>query len=98
MCLAADRIAATLQLLTFFFISVFAFDPQELYSPTAPSFFQLPVLMLMLITLLNDGTLISIGYDHVIPSHRPEKWNLKGKLAGASWRGQAGGGKGGGAV
>jgi H+-transporting ATPase len=26
-----------------------------------PDFFQLPVLMLMLITLLNDGTLISIG-------------------------------------
>ena len=100
---AADRIAATLQLLCFFFISVFAFDPQTMYgdyspcnekgcckpnvtdSPgngncvTVPSFFQLPVLMLMLITLLNDGTLISVGYDHVIPSPRPEKWNLKGE-------------------
>ncbi|GAB4816895.1 hypothetical protein N2152v2_003941 [Parachlorella kessleri] len=71
------RIAATLQLLIFFFISVFAFDPQQIYGPEAPSFFQLPVLMLMLITLLNDGTLISVGYDHVIPSPRPEKWNLK---------------------
>jgi hypothetical protein len=29
------------------------------------------VLMLMLITLLNDGTLISIGYDNVKPSPRP---------------------------
>jgi hypothetical protein len=29
---------------------------------------QLPVLMLMLITLLNDGALISIGYDLVRPS------------------------------
>ncbi len=29
---------------------------------------QLPVLMLMLITLLNDGALISIGYDIVRPS------------------------------
>lgn len=28
-----------------------------------PPFFKMPVLMLMLITLLNDGTLISIGYD-----------------------------------
>jgi H+-transporting ATPase len=28
-----------------------------------PRFFHMPVLMLMLITLLNDGTLISIGYD-----------------------------------
>ena len=33
--------------------------------------------MLMLITLLNDGTLISIGYDYVTPSKMPEKWNLK---------------------
>eukprot|EP00122_Pirum_gemmata_P000938 Pgem_evm1s841 len=37
----------------------------------------MPVLMLMLITILNDGTLISIGYDNVKPSNRPEKWNLK---------------------
>jgi H+-transporting ATPase len=105
------RIAATLQLLLFFFIAVFAFPPQDYYckadntavidgsNPSAtygslrdevcdaggaceaniecPTFFQLPVLMLMLITLLNDGTLISIGYDHVIPSPRPEKWNLR---------------------
>jgi len=41
-----------------------------------PSFFSLPVILLMLITLLNDGTLISIAYDHVEPSSTPEKWNL----------------------
>jgi len=29
-----------------------------------PEFFHMPVLMLMLITLLNDGTLITIGYDN----------------------------------
>lgn len=40
------------------------------------NYFQLPVLMLMLITLLNDGTLITIAYDRVTPSPRPEKWNL----------------------
>ena len=33
--------------------------------------------MLMLITLLNDGTLISIGYDNVIPSTYPNVWNLR---------------------
>jgi hypothetical protein len=27
-----------------------------------PPFFHMPVLMLMLITVLNDGTLIAIGY------------------------------------
>jgi H+-transporting ATPase len=37
----------------------------------------MPVLMLMLITLLNDGTLIAIGYDTVTPSKTPEKWNLR---------------------
>ena len=41
-----------------------------------PDYFKLPVLMLMLITMLNDGTLISIGYDNVIPSKYPNDWNL----------------------
>nr|AWC08675.1 putative plasma membrane H+ ATPase [Chara australis] len=101
------RIAATLQLLCFFFIAVFAFNPKDYQPPFCPGkgepelydsrwrhcierhekkkleedgwpeFFQLPVLLLMLITLLNDGTLITIGYDYVIPSQNPEKWNLK---------------------
>jgi len=35
------------------------------------------VLLLMLITLLNDGTLITIGYDSVRPSQHPEVWNLR---------------------
>jgi len=85
------RIAATLQLLVFFFIAVFVFKPAE-FEPSNwkemnahglfpdkvvwPPFFHMPVLMLMLITLLNDGTLIAIGYDHVQPRESPEKWNL----------------------
>jgi H+-transporting ATPase len=76
------RISATLQLLIFFFISVFAFKPSS-YQPSNnpddsdwPTYFHMPVLMLMLITLLNDGTLIAIGYDNVVPSKYPEKWNL----------------------
>ena len=27
--------------------------------------------------VLNDGTLISVAYDHVVPSKHPEKWNLR---------------------
>jgi H+-transporting ATPase len=85
------RVAATLQLVSFFFIAVFSFKPLE-YMPenwqqmyldgTFPDsekwshFFHMPVLMLMLITLLNDGTLITIGYDNVIPSSTPPKWNI----------------------
>ena len=77
------RISATLQLLIFFFIAVFAFKPPD-YQPTTnpdsvdwPTFFHMPVIMLMLITLLNDGTLIAIGYDNVTPQRSPEVWNLR---------------------
>lgn len=81
------RIAATLQLLIFFFIAVLAMKPKD-FQPDDwetrdgfggeewPDYFKLPVLMLMLITLLNDGTLISIGYDNVNPSRYPNVWNL----------------------
>jgi H+-transporting ATPase len=83
------RIAATLQLLTFFFIAVFAYRPNE-YMPKNwekdpefmdttewPPFFHMPVLMLMLITLLNDGTLITIGYDIAVAPKTPPQWNLR---------------------
>jgi len=77
------RIAATLQLLTFFFIAVFSFNPREYavnhHAPDGedwPQYFSLPVIFLMIITLINDGTLISIGYDYATPSKRPEKWRL----------------------
>jgi H+-transporting ATPase len=82
------RVAATLQLLIFFFVAVFALEPEK-FMPDGwesmpdfdkhawPEYFHMPVLMLMLITLLNDGTLIAIGYDNVVPSLEPDKWNLK---------------------
>jgi H+-transporting ATPase len=77
------RIAATMQLVFFFFIAVFAFVPYD-YQPADnpdsedwPTFFHMPVLMLMLITLLNDGALITIAYDNVKPSPTPEIWNLR---------------------
>merc|ERR1711970_856815 len=82
------RIAATLQLLCFFFIAVFAYRPNE-YMPKNwekdaefmdtqewPPFFHMPVLMLMLITLLNDGTLITIGYDLAVAPKTPPIWNM----------------------
>merc|ERR1719156_84981 len=87
------RIAATLQLLCFFFIAVFAYRPNQ-YMPADwqtnpefrkvepnmqewPPFFHMPVLMLMLITLLNDGTLITIGYDLAVAPKTPPQWNLR---------------------
>jgi H+-transporting ATPase len=75
------RISATLQLLFFFIISVFIFHPEQYQEPTDmkepwPAFFHMPVLMLMLITLLNDGTLITIAYDNAKANPTPDKWNL----------------------
>eukprot|EP01038_Epipyxis_sp_PR26KG_P012334 gene12334-16543_t len=76
------RIAATLQLLLFFFVAIFAFrpsdfEPEDQDDHSWPNFFHMPVIMLMLITLLNDGTLIAIGYDNVVPPSTPAVWNLK---------------------
>ena len=42
----------------------------------APSYFTLPVIALVTITLLNDGTIITIAYDHVYASRDPESWRL----------------------
>jgi H+-transporting ATPase len=77
------RISATLQLLLFFFIAIFAFHPSDYDEPDDPDrglawpeFFHMPVLMLMLITLLNDGTLITIAYDYAEASSTPNRWNL----------------------
>merc|ERR1719217_2020751 len=74
------RIAATLQLITFFFISVFLYRPNE-YMPKDwehdpefmdthewPPFFHMPVLMLMLITF---------GYDYAVAPETPPIWNLR---------------------
>lgn len=77
--LLAAQISATLQLLLFFFMALFAFHPVD-YTPVGyepwPDFFHMPVLMLMLITLLNDGTLITIAYDYATASDTPNKWNI----------------------
>lgn len=70
------RVSATLQLVCFFFIGMFALPPKQ-YGVEGAEFFHLPVLMFMLITLLNDGTLMAIGYDNVVPHIRPMKWNLR---------------------
>ena len=40
-----------------------------------PKSFNLPVIALVVIVILNDATIISIAYDHVKPSTLPERWN-----------------------
>jgi len=63
--------------------AVFAFPPNKyvilnvtLNPEEWPEFFSLPVIFLMIITVINDGTLISIGYDYAVPSKYPERWVL----------------------
>ena len=78
------RVACTVQLLVFFFVTMITLNPQANYTCFAeddpctgiPNTFSLPVIALVTITLLNDGTLISVAYDNVTVAKEPEKWNL----------------------
>ena len=42
-----------------------------------PPFFHMPVLMLMFITLLNNGTPTTMGYDYASPPNTPPVWNMR---------------------
>lgn len=68
------RIACTLQLLSFFFFAILAIHPNAF--EFEEEYFKLPVIALVVITILNDGCIVSIAYDHVKPSHTPEKWHF----------------------
>ena len=75
------RVACTFQLITFFFAAMLCVNPRNFVCDEGqcdgiPNTFALPVIALVLITLLNDGTIISIAYDNVTVSRMPEKWNL----------------------
>eukprot|EP00743_Colponemidia_sp_Colp-15_P005755 GILK01006186.1.p1 GENE.GILK01006186.1~~GILK01006186.1.p1 ORF type:complete len:1042 (-),score=202.42 GILK01006186.1:164-3166(-) len=79
------RIACTLQLLVFFFISILGFNPstygKDGNGEDVPYLtFRLPVIALVIITVLNDGSMITCAYDYVIPGQKPERWNLKRDL------------------
>ena len=52
-----------------------------------PTTFNLPVIALVVIVILNDATIISTAYDHVKPSSLPELWNLPILFTVATWIG-----------
>ena len=58
------RISCTIWILFFFAISICLYD------------FQIPVFVIVLISLINDGTIITIAYDNVLTSRLPESWDL----------------------
>lgn len=75
------RIACTFQLLLFFFITMVSINPDSDFNCSGdgcdlPETFALPVISLVIITVLNDGTIITIAYDNVTVSKKPETWNL----------------------
>lgn len=41
-----------------------------------PSKFSLPAIVLVILVILNDGTIVSIAYDYVVASRFPQKWAL----------------------
>eukprot|EP00927_Polykrikos_kofoidii_P085518 TRINITY_DN9327_c1_g1_i1.p1 TRINITY_DN9327_c1_g1~~TRINITY_DN9327_c1_g1_i1.p1 ORF type:complete len:909 (+),score=223.15 TRINITY_DN9327_c1_g1_i1:174-2900(+) len=70
------RVACTEQLLFFFFFSTLFFNPHERNPAWEANFFTIPIIALVSITILNDGTIVSVAYDNVNSSVAPEKWNL----------------------
>jgi H+-transporting ATPase len=62
---ATYRIAETIRVLLFMTFSILVFN-----------FYPVTAVMIVLLALLNDGAILSIAYDRVRYSQRPEAWNL----------------------
>ena len=46
------------------------------YYPSAKYSFCIPVLGIVIITILNDGCMLTIARDHVVPAGKPQSWDL----------------------
>jgi H+-transporting ATPase len=54
------------------------------------NFYPVTAVMIVLLALLNDGAILSIAYDHVHYSDKPEAWNMRVVLGIATVLGIAG--------
>jgi len=63
---AIYRIAETIRVLLFMTLSILAFN-----------FYPVTAVMIVLLALLNDGAILSIAYDRVRYSDKPEAWNMR---------------------
>ena len=63
---AIYRIAETIRVLLFMTLSILIFN-----------FYPVTAVMIVLLALLNDGAILSIAYDHVHYSDKPEAWNMR---------------------
>jgi H+-transporting ATPase len=62
---AIYRIAETIRVLLFMTLSILVFN-----------FYPVTAVMIVLLALLNDGAILSIAYDHVRYSDKPERWDM----------------------
>lgn len=60
------RIAETIRVLFFISLSIIFFN-----------FYPVTALMIVLLALLNDAPIMTIAYDNVVYSNKPEKWDLR---------------------
>jgi H+-transporting ATPase len=73
------RIAETIRVLFFITASILVFK-----------FYPITALMIVLLALLNDAPIMSIAYDNVIYSDKPESWNMRAILGIATFLGLIG--------
>jgi H+-transporting ATPase len=73
------RIAETVRVLLFMTLSILVFN-----------FYPVTALMIVLLALLNDGAILSIAYDRVYYSDKPEAWDMPRVLGIATILGIAG--------
>jgi H+-transporting ATPase len=76
---AIYRIAETIRVLLFMTLSILVFN-----------FYPVTAVMIVLLALLNDGAILSIAYDKVHYSNKPETWNMHTVLGIATVLGVAG--------
>ena len=63
---AIYRIAETIRVLLFITVSIIIFN-----------FYPVTALMIVLLALLNDAPIMTIAYDNVRYSNKPEQWNMR---------------------
>ena len=76
---ALYRITETIRVLLFMTLAILIFN-----------FYPLTAVMIVLLALLNDGAILSIAFDHVNYSRRPESWHMQEVLGLATILGVVG--------
>ena len=76
---AIYRITETIRVVLFVAFAIVAFD----FFPVTPT-------QIVLLAILNDAAILTIAYDRVLPSPRPERWDMREVLTIATVLGLSG--------